>query len=91
VNDQVSDVTVVLRDNAGAYYRLTPELLERARVPAEEIAALEAQLGEADDTGGYVFLIYTVGVVPAPPAPVESQAEKRLDQQRKDLTRNWAG
>ncbi|MGH2583353.1 MAG: hypothetical protein ACRDJE_00390 [Dehalococcoidia bacterium] len=45
---------LVLQDQAGTYYRLTPELLEQARVPDERRAALEQQLGEADDTTGYL-------------------------------------
>jgi hypothetical protein len=57
---------LVLLDQAGTYYRLTPELLEQARVPDEQRAALEQQLGEADDTTGYLPWIC---IIQAPRAP----------------------
>ena len=42
---------LVLRDSNGEYYLLTPDMLERARVPAEERAAIERQIGGDDTTG----------------------------------------
>jgi len=37
---------MVLRDSAGNYYVLPVEVMERARVPAERIAEVEAAIGE---------------------------------------------
>jgi hypothetical protein len=54
-------VTLVFKDEAGEYYLLPQETLERGRVPAEHTTALEAQLAamapaaaEGDDVQGYL-------------------------------------
>lgn len=41
---------LLLRDPAGTYYLLTPEILERVAIPAEQAEALIATLGD-DVTG----------------------------------------
>ena len=44
----------VLADQHGNYYVLTPEALERARVPESEKPTIEARLrAQGDDTTGY--------------------------------------
>lgn len=50
--------TLVLRGEDGAYYALTPDLLERARLPEEQRAELEARLGSTD-TSGFAFTLLT--------------------------------
>lgn len=45
--------TVILRDNEGAFYLITPELLAQARASDEEQAEL-AHVVEEQDTAGYV-------------------------------------
>lgn len=50
---------VIFKDEAGAYFLLSEEALERARVPAEyhdEAARLFAS-SELDDTNGHAFMV----------------------------------
>jgi hypothetical protein len=42
---------VVLQDESGQYYCLTPAMLEQARVPAEQVPAIEEALG--GDVSGF--------------------------------------
>jgi hypothetical protein len=48
---------LVVRDSAGNYYALTPEVLELARVPDEQVTALMAWLqgNAAEETRGYLL------------------------------------
>jgi hypothetical protein len=43
--------TLVLKDEAGAYYVLTPEVLAQAKATREQQAAIEAALAGADTQG----------------------------------------
>jgi hypothetical protein len=65
-------LALVFKDQAGEYYLVPEETLERGRVPAEHKAALEAQFAalapaptEGDDVQGYaapVVVPYLVGI-----------------------------
>jgi len=44
---------LVLKDEAGEYYLLPREALERGRVPVEEKAKVEQQIAGSDDVVGY--------------------------------------
>jgi len=50
---------VALRDEAGTWYLLTPELLRDARASAAQQAALDAQAG--GDTTGFGIIINELG------------------------------
>ena len=58
--------TLVLRDRAGTYYRLSPAVLAANRVPDAEKASLEAAL--RDDTGGFFFYDYAMLAMPKAPS-----------------------
>jgi hypothetical protein len=64
-------VTLVFKDQAGDYYLLPREVMERHRVPAEQKAEVEQSLagaaptggGGADDTGAFALpAIFFVGL-----------------------------
>jgi hypothetical protein len=44
---------LIFKDQAGEYYLLPPEALERGRVPAEVKAELERRISGSDDVVGY--------------------------------------
>jgi hypothetical protein len=57
------DTTLVFKDQAGDYFLLPQEALERGRVPAEHKAEVERQLADAnaDDVSGH--LVFLMGMV----------------------------
>ncbi|MGH2588147.1 MAG: hypothetical protein ACRDJE_24780 [Dehalococcoidia bacterium] len=69
--------TLVFKDQAGEYYLLPQETLERGRVPAERKAEVEHLVAESHDVSGYNFgavasLSLAAGFVvycPSPPPP----------------------
>ena len=61
--------TLVLKDQAGDYYLVPQELLERGRVPQEQTAEVERLIAEQPDVQGYggplVFLTVCVAIADA--------------------------
>ncbi|MGH2584072.1 MAG: hypothetical protein ACRDJE_04090 [Dehalococcoidia bacterium] len=62
---------LVFKNEAGDYFLVPQELLERGRVPAERTAEVERLIAASDDTGGYAIqdrfratvpLLYLAGV-----------------------------
>jgi len=60
--------TLVLKDQAGSYFLVSQETLERGRVPEEQVAELEqaiaaAQGGAAGDAQGFILpLVYGIAM-----------------------------
>jgi hypothetical protein len=74
-------------------------LSEEDRVVLWALLCVAGGGGSDDDTAGFAmtgpatldFSFASVSLPPTTMASVRSQAEKRLEQQRKDLLRNWGG
>jgi hypothetical protein len=53
--------TLVFKDQAGEFYVLPMETLERGRVPAEHRAEVERLLAESDDVQGHAIPLFWAG------------------------------
>jgi hypothetical protein len=75
MTSETTTETVALRDQAGNWYVLTPEILVNARASAEQQAALDEQAN--DDTGGFAaswpppwdLMRFPTPLPPTPPMP----------------------
>lgn len=73
-----AQTVVVLRDESGQFYCLTPEMLEAARVPAEQVPAVEEAL-EGDVSGFAAYL--TPGLYTASPRLASPFQDRLLNPQ----------